>query len=133
MVERPNDDMPRPLPRDWLPEAAPSESDPRWEFRAQRIVAAAEPSLRGLGEWRYVVDAWSTRLGAWWKPAAVLATAAAALFVVLDPSGIREASDHGSLPLSVVAAEGEPFALWEAAGIDADPVLALIAMQASAR
>lgn len=133
MVERSNDDTPRPLPSDWLPEAAPTESDPRWEFRAQRIVAAAEPSLRRLGDRPSVVDAWSTRLGAWWKPAAALATAAAALFVVLDPPGTREEFDHGSLPLSVVAAEGEPFVLWEAAGIDADPVLALIAMQEPAQ
>lgn len=133
MVERSNDDTPRALPRDWLPEATPSEDDPQWEFRAQRVVAAAGPSLRRLGERRSVTDAWSTRLGAWWKPAAVLATAAAALFALRDPPGTRGESDHGSLPLSVVAAGGEPFALWEAAGIAADPVLALIAMQEPAR
>lgn len=133
MAERFSEGMPRPLPRDWLPEATPPDDHPYWEARADRIIAAAEPSLRRRGE-RSVGDAtWSTRLGSWWKPAAVIATAAAALFILLDPIGRLEESSEGSLPLNVMAAEGEPFALWNAAGIDADPVLALIAMQEPAR
>lgn len=129
MVERSNDDAPRPLPRDWLPEATTPEGAPEWEDRLERIVAAAEPALRRLGRRGSAMEVtWPAMLGPWWKPAVALAAAAAALLFVLHPrDAIREGGD--GLPLSVVAWEGEPFALWEGFGIDADPVLALIALQ----
>jgi len=129
MVERAGDNAPRPLPRDWLPEATAPEGAPEWDVRVARIIAAAEPTLRRLGKRRSEIAAsWPTMLGSWWKSAAALATAAAALLFMLKPETIREPA-QGWLPLSVVAAEGEPFALWEGLGISADPVLALIALQ----
>jgi len=134
MIERSNDNAARPLPRDWLPEATAPEAAPEWEVRAERIVAAAEPTLRRLGERGSEIEVtWSAMLGSWWKPAAAMATAAAALLVMFDLPGILRDTGHGELPLSVVAADGEAFALWQGLGIDADPVLALIALQEQAQ
>ncbi len=133
MTERSDDNAPRPLPRDWLPDATTPEGAPEWEVRLERIVSAAEPMLGMRGKRGSEIGvAWST-IGSWWKPAAALATAAAAsLFMLYPPKTLRD-SGHGWLPLSVMAAEGEPFALWEGLGIDADPVLALIALQQHAQ
>lgn len=141
MVERSRHDLsgpgPLPLPRDWLPAAAPPEVASEWEARAKRIVAAAEPSLWRLRERRPAVAAtWSMRLGSWWKGAAVMAVgaaAAAAVLVSIGPFGSAPPTDPGSVPLSVIAAQGDPVALWEAVGIKADPVLARIAIQAPVR
>ncbi|MGH7576751.1 MAG: hypothetical protein ACREM1_16710, partial [Longimicrobiales bacterium] len=135
MVERSGHDLPGPLPlpREWLPAAAPPEDASEWEAGARRILAAAEPSLWRLSERRPAVDAtWSMQMGSWWKPAAVMAAAAGAavaVLVLIDPFGSALAADRGSVSLSVVAAEGDPVALWEALGIEADPVLARIAIQ----
>lgn len=131
MTDRP-EDTPRPLPRAWLPAATAPESAPEWQERAARIVAAAEPSLHRLGDLRPAVDASvAGLLGSWWRPAAALAAAAAALLLLLDPRN-PPASSPGWSSLSVVAAAGEPVALWDALGIEADPVLALIALQKQA-
>lgn len=133
MVDRAGDGAPRPPPRDWLPHPTAPESAPEWQNRLERIVAAAEPALRRLGERGSDVElTWPAMLGRWWKPAVAMAAAAVALLLVLHPrNATREAGD--GLPLSVVAAEGEPVALWEGLGIEADPVLALIALQQEAQ
>ena len=133
MVDRSDDDSPRPLPRDWLPEATPPEGAPEWEIRQERILAAAEPALRRLEKWGSQTEAtWSTTFGSWWRVAAAMATAAVALLFMLRPAAIVRESGDSRVPLSVVAAEGEPFALWAGLGIDADPVLALIALEGRA-
>jgi hypothetical protein len=119
MAQRPHDDEPRPLPREWLPEATAPEGAPEWEARLERITALAEPALRRLA------GPWSSLLGVWWKPAAAL-VAAAALALALSPDG-----QDASLPLSVIARDGGPLVLWERVGIEADPVLALIALAQS--
>jgi hypothetical protein len=131
MTQRFDDDTsPRPLPRDWLPEAAAPEGTPEWETRAARIIAAAGPAIDRLANRDPRVEATlSTQLGSWWKPAVALAAAAAAMLFVLDqPQAIRE-SGRGALALGIVAADGEAAGLWQGLGIDADPVLALIALQ----
>jgi hypothetical protein len=122
-----------PLPREWLPEAVAPEDAAEWQVRLERIVAAAEPTLRGFGPPTSVTEMpWSTALGGWWKPAAALAGAAAALLFMLDMPESHGRGSQNTLPLSVAAAEGEPFALWDGFGIDADPALALIALQEQA-
>lgn len=130
MTERSNDHAPRPLPRDWLPDATPPDAAAEWAVRVQRIMAAAEPALAKLGNRDDSSDAgWPVELGSFWRPAAAVATAATLLLVVADkPRAVRE-SGYDGLPLSLMAAEGQPVALWEGLGIDADPVLALIALQ----
>ena len=126
------DDAARPLPREWLPAATAPANAPEWLERAARIVAAAEPALHRLGDRAPAVEvSVSDLLGSWWKPVAAFVAAAAVLLLVLDPASPR-ASSPGWSPLSVVAAAGEPFALWEGLGIEADPVLALIALQEQA-
>lgn len=134
MPQRPEDDTPRPLPREWLPEPTPLEGTPEWRSMAERIIAAAEPKLRGGGTRDAGVAAtWPAILGAWWKTAAALAAAAAALLLVLHAEPARQEPDPSALPLSLVAAEGEPAALLEGLGIHADPVLALIVLLEQAR
>jgi hypothetical protein len=121
-----------PLPRDWLPQATPLEGTPAWEALLSRVVAAVDPAGRGLGPRaaRVVRPTWPAVLGSWWRPAAVLAAAAAAMLVLLDPTPAPSGPGDGALPLSLVAAGGQPVALLEGLGIPADPVLALIALEA---
>jgi hypothetical protein len=129
MEKRSDDNVPCPLPRRWLPEATPPEGGPEWDIRVERIVAAAEPRLRRLARGSEIEATWSAGLGSWWKPAAAIAAAAAVLLFALAPAATVQESGEGWLPLSVVAADGEPFALWVGLGIESDPVLALIALQ----
>lgn len=132
MPKRTEDETPRPLPREWLPEPTPLEGTPEWRSMAERIIAAAEPKLRGGGTRNAgIAAAWPAILGSWWKPAAALAATAAALLLVLGPA--RQEPDPSALPLSLVAAEGEPAVLFEGLGIHADQVLALIALLEEAR
>jgi hypothetical protein len=127
MAQRSNDSE-HPLPREWLPDAIAPEDAPEWELALQRIVAAAEPELRQLASGSSERDlSWATVLGSWWKLAGSLGAAAVVLLLAVGRPGTR--ADSGALPLRVVAAAGEPFALWESLGIEADPVLALIALQ----
>jgi hypothetical protein len=129
MVERPDGDIPSPLPRDWLPRATAPESAPEWDVRVARIVATADPALWSLRRRATETQVtWPTMLGSWWKPAAALAAAASGLLFLFGPSPERRPSGAG-LPLSVVAAQGDPVALWEGLGIEADPVLAVLILQ----
>ncbi|MBI4539880.1 MAG: hypothetical protein HY704_10275 [Gemmatimonadetes bacterium] len=132
MKERSEDGVPRPLPRDWLPDPHPPEGAPEWDARVGRILAAADPELQRLGNRRAVVGTWCV-LGLLWKPAAALAVAATALLLLTGRSAAFPEPSQGLLSLSLIAVEGDPVALWEASwepfGIEADPVLALIAFQ----
>ena len=123
-----------PLPEPWLPEpAGPPDGDPEWEARVQRIAAAAEPRLRarraGVREaGSRPTFAW-TGLDIWLRPAAALAAAAALLIFALRP--VRPAAEGPSTAptLAALVSGGEPAALWRAAGSEAHPVLALIALE----
>ena len=110
---------PGALPREWLPEASPPEESAEWDRRVQRIMAAADlPTPSSV---------WTT-IGSWWKPAAVLTAAAAALlWMVRAP-----APAPASVPLSLVAIQADAQTLLNAVAPDADPVLALIALRATA-
>ncbi len=103
------------LPQDWLPDPSPPEDAPEWDARAARIMTLAAPPR---ASW--------TLLGSWWKPAALLAAASVATLLLLDPG------EPPSPALGVIAGDGEAAALWRAAGVEADPVLAIIALRAAA-
>jgi anti-sigma-K factor RskA len=130
MSERPQDQRPARLPREWLPQALPTEDSPLWEAAVERVLAAAEAELvtrDGASVVHTRASTWAL-LGLWWKPAAALAAAAAAALVFVDRPPAT-APSTGSLSLSVLAAEGDPLALW---GVDQEPphpVLALIAAE----
>jgi hypothetical protein len=129
MRERSEDGTTRRLPEGWLPDAHPSEGDPKWDERIERIMAAASPELRTLRNRRAAAGAasWSV-MGLWWKPAAALAAVSTALLLLIERPAFPELP-AGTLALGVVASAGDPVTLWELLGIQADPVLALIAIR----
>lgn len=125
-----------PLPPDWLPEpAGPSEGSAAWEAEVRRVVEAAAPRLEARRSDDGAADpggsgAWAG-LGRLLRPAAGLAAAATlALFAVGPERADRPPSR--SAALAAVASGGEPVALWRASGTEADPVLALIALEEEA-
>ena len=130
MKERSHEGASRPLPREWLPDRQKSETDPSWSQQIERIMAAAAPELGTLRSRRSAVQiTWWSEMARWCAPAAVLAAAATAFFFLTwRPAALPE-SPRGSVLLGLVAAEGEPIALWRARGIEADPVLAWVALQ----
>jgi hypothetical protein len=132
MTERSNDNQATgPLPRDCLPESQPREGAPVWDARVRRIMAAAEPELRRIEGRRSAVEAapWWSVMGMWWKPAGALAAASVALLLLLGRRDIHPGPPPGSIPLGLVASEGDPVTLWGVLGVQADPVLALIAVR----
>jgi len=130
MRERTEDGAPQPLSRRWLPDPHPPEGAPQWDARVDRIMAAADLELRRLTNRRAAARAtWWSVMGLWWKLAAALAAGAAALLLLIERPAAFQEPAQGSLSLSLVAAEGDPVTLWGAFGIQADPVLALIAIQ----
>lgn len=129
--------MPDPLPESWLPEPAREAGDEAaWENRVSRIVVAADPRLREL-ERRGAgagpapprrADAWLD-VARWWRPAIALAAAAALTLFLTRPAPPDTGGSPGSPALGAVVSEGEAASLWEAAGREAHPVLALIALE----
>ena len=130
MKERSHEGAPRPLPRDWLPDAQPSEADPSWSHQIEQIMAAAAPELQTLRSPRSAAQfTWWSEMARWSTPAAALAAAATAFFLLTwRPAALPE-SPPGSILLELVATNGDPVALWRARGIEADPVLAWVALQ----
>lgn len=129
MKEDSQDDT-APLPRSWLPVPLPSAADPAWDDRVEGIMAAAAPELHSLARKRSTgaVRQWSG-IEAWSVPAVAIAAASVALMLIVKgPKNLRDAPP-GSIPLGLIAAGGNPAILWSSLGIEADPVLALIAVQ----
>jgi hypothetical protein len=58
-----------------------------------------------------------------------LAAGAAALFFAVDRPAPSPGAPLDAIALTLVAAEGNPAALWQSLGVRADPVLAHIAME----
>jgi hypothetical protein len=130
MTQRSEDGVPRALPRDWLPDPQPPEGAPMWEARTRRIMAVAGPELRRLRSGGSPDEVtWWSRTGLWWKPAAALAAASTALLLLVGRPAVFPEPPPGSIPLGLVASDGDPVTLWRALGIQADPVLALIAIR----
>jgi hypothetical protein len=128
MRERSDDGTTRPLPHDWLPAPQPSEGDRTWDERIERIMAAAGPELRTLRSRCAAGAAWWSVMGLWWKPAAALAVASTTLLLLMERPAFAE-RPRGSLALGFVASAGDPVTLWGALGVQADPVLAWIAIR----
>jgi hypothetical protein len=121
---------PRPLPRGWLPDPYSPEGDPKWDQSVERIMVAARPELRRLRSERSAAEVtWWSMMALWWKPAAALATASAAILVLVGRPRVPPEPPPGSIPLGLVASDGDPVTLWGALGIQADPVLAQIAIR----
>ena len=120
-----------PLPQGWLPHPQASDGDAIWEARVERIMAAAAelrspnelPSVEAPTPWQLIA--------LWWRPAAMVAIAATVLFLLVGGRGTRTGIPPRAIPLNVVASYGDPVTLWEAFGVQAHPVLALIALQES--
>ncbi|MEQ1858051.1 MAG: hypothetical protein ABL963_16470 [Longimicrobiales bacterium] len=119
-----------PLPRDWLPEALAPESHAVWDASTARVLASAERewSIRASGV--PGVASWLSEMGGWLRPVAMLAAAAVVLALVLTdrPTLMAPSQAADAMALQLVASGGEPFALWAALGVPADPVLALLAL-----
>jgi hypothetical protein len=120
----------QPLPSEWLPDGAPPDSDPVWGVRTERILGAAELEWARLVA-RQQTTAWLSEMGSWLRPAAVLAAAAAALlFATSDRvTYAGPAISADDVALRLVAAEGDPVAIWTTLGVTADPVLALLTLE----
>jgi hypothetical protein len=130
MRERSEHDAPRPLPRGWLPDPQPPEGTLVWEARTRRIMAAAVLELQRFRSRRSAAEVtWWSVMAQWWKPAAAVAAASVALLLLIGRSAVAPEPRPGSIALGLVASDGEPVTIWRALGIQADPVLAQIAIR----
>lgn len=130
MSERSGDGASAPLPREWLRDGHPPESDPIWDTKAARITAIASSELLTLSGRRSAVapTGWAS-IAPWWKPVAVLAAASVTLLLLVGRSAAGRNAGRESVALGLVASNGDPATLWGALGVQADPVLAQIAIQ----
>lgn len=133
-----NEQVPDPLPRDWLPASpVPSEEDEAyWAARLQSLMAEAEPVLAEHRVPRARRVSWLEALGVRWRPAvggafALAASLVLALVVGAGRTGHGEPrpAQPGSVVLAAIVSGGEPAALWQGAGVHADPTLALMALE----
>jgi len=124
---------PRPIPRDWLPDPQPAEDTREWRDSLERVMAAADPALTRLEHRRASAGAGWSVIGFWWKPAAALAATAMALLVLIESPIVFPEPAPGSITLGLVASDGDPVTLWSAIGVQADPVLAWIAIHEPGR
>ncbi|TVP60045.1 MAG: hypothetical protein EA351_00990 [Gemmatimonadales bacterium] len=93
-----------------------------------RILAAVETGSGARNR-----SSWWADLAEWWQPAAALAAAAVGLlFLVPTASSSGSGGSPGqATALELLAAEGDPAALWTAFGVPADPVLATLVLDDS--
>ena len=133
------EEMPDPLPGEWLPEAASADSGdaPSWSARESEILRAAEPRLQELreqaGSGRHMESGpgW-LEMARWWRPAAGLAVAAVLALLLTSPVRPEATEAAGSSALGAIVSGGEPTSLWQAVGSEAHPVLALITLDREA-
>lgn len=127
-----------PLPPEWLPDPVPSDEEVAyWHERLERLMDAAEPVLERYRRPTRTVVPWWSALQLRWRPA-VAGTgglAAAAVLVAVLAFG-PELERHPPTPadpaatvLSAVVSGGDAVALWSAVGANADPTLALLALE----
>jgi hypothetical protein len=130
MSDETRDGVPEPLPRNWLPEPLPADGEPAWELRVDRIMTSLEPGLGRLATLaRSTAAPWWEVMGSWWRPAAGMAAAAAALLLFAARQAPPTGAGGDAVTLGLIATGGDPVAIWAASGIEADPVLALIAWE----
>ena len=133
------EDMPEPLPEDWLPDPVTGEAgqEGAWTEREREIVRAAEPRLRKVrrkarGDGHRSAGGGWLRMSGWWRPAAAAAAAAVLILLLTHPPRPNATGERGSPALGAIVTGGEPTSLWRAAGREADPVLALITLDREA-
>ena len=127
MNDRKDDRPQEALPRAWLPEPRPGEGDAYWDGYAARVMSELEPLMAaGDAGARDRRRSWVSEMGDRWQAAALLAAAAVAALLAVAPRdrAVEPVPAPEDLALALVAAEGDPAALWERLGIPADPVLA---------
>ena len=123
-----NNDVPDPLPPEWLPAptASPTSDDAEvWEDRIGRLMAAAEPTLARyrvatLPRWGSARQRWNLVVGS--------ALAAAASLAVSLGLGAPTPAAAPSNDLVLVAAvsESDPTLFRDAINAETDPVLGMI-------
>ncbi|MEO5509127.1 MAG: hypothetical protein ABIV28_08635 [Longimicrobiales bacterium] len=122
-----------PLPAEWLPAPAAAHDDPSWDALRNNIMMQAEPALRSLSDERNDDLPWVDTLGTWWTGAAAVLAIAATLLLVIRPAVAPTTARQPDVALDMIATDGKPATLWTSFGIEADPVLALMAYQAVPR
>jgi len=114
---------------EWLPDRQPPAGAPIWDARLRRILAEVDPEMRRRTSRGTSGDvSWWTEIARWRNAAAAFAAAAAVALVLAELSRAPRSVPSDALLLDVVASDGDPAALWRAAGIPADPALALAAL-----
>lgn len=137
------DRSPDPLPREWLPDSPvpPGDDAAYWDVQLERLMAQAEPTLAGYRRPAAGPQSWLDALATRWRPAVASALAlavAAVLVLALSPGrpamgGLPDQPEARTMTLSTIVSGGEPAALWQGAGVPADPTLALLVLETGAR
>jgi hypothetical protein len=126
-------DFSDPLPGKWLPDSpvVPPEDDAYWERRLDALMTEADPKLASYRRVPVVRRSWLETLAVGWRPAAAGAFALAASVILALALGAGGAPAPGpqAVVLSAIVNEGTPASLWQGAGIEADPILALLALE----
>jgi len=98
-----------------------------------RLMAEAEPILSGnRREPAAARTSWMDALAVRWRPAAAsaLALAAGMVLAFVWQADHNTTAPHGrAIVLSTIVGEGEPAAVWQGAGVEADPTLAFLALE----
>ncbi len=119
------------LPDAWLPAASPAPDAASWIVQRERILATAAPALHAL---RGTDDGpWIDTIASWWTRAAAGVAAAATILIAVRQIAAPAPPSRPATPFDLISAAGEPAAVWRAYGIEADPVLAVIANETTAR
>lgn len=115
-----------PLPREWLPDPLPPAGDASWAEGVARLMSRATPELAKRGAYG-PAPPWWAGLELWLRPATGLAAASLAI-LLLAPPPEADPPPARDLTLELLAAQGDPTALWSAVGVQADPVLATLTL-----
>jgi hypothetical protein len=129
MRDRPIEEFTDALPRHLLPDALPPSDATELVAMRERIMERAGGDLELLRIAGAQQNDWAGVFAAWLRPAAGLACAAGVLLFVMIQSAPAPPRSPGAVALGVLATGGEPVALWNALGVEADPVLALFAYE----
>lgn len=130
------DDLPDPLPKEWLPESPvpPEEDTAYWDERLRMLMAEAGPTLATAPRGRTAAaPSWLDALATRWRLATAGAFALTAAAVAALVLGVRRAppADAQAMVLAALVSGGEPAALWKGAGVAADPTLAFLTLEST--
>ncbi len=126
-------DFSDPLPGKWLPDSPvpPPEEEAYWEGRLDALMTKADPTLASYRPGPAVGPSLLETLALGWRPAAAgaFALAASVILALVLGAGSRPSSGPQAVVLSAIVGEGTPSSLWQGAGVEADPTLALLALE----